>query len=57
MSSVIDNYRVMLQPVASFIIISYNCHIFMVQATDDPKGRSFFLLQKYQQVHIHVDTI
>jgi hypothetical protein len=29
--SIIDNSRVMLQLVGSFMIIIYDCHIFMVQ--------------------------
>jgi hypothetical protein len=32
-SGVIDGYRGMLQIKASFMIIIYNCHIFIVQAT------------------------
>ncbi len=30
--SIIDNSKVMLQLVASFTIVIYNCHIFIVQA-------------------------
>jgi hypothetical protein len=32
--SAIDDSRVMLQRVASFMIVIYNCHIFIVQSTD-----------------------
>ncbi len=35
--SVIDNSRVMLQHVASFTIVIYNCHMFIVQARGERK--------------------